>query len=34
MFPKGDFGYNADPHTKLSLVKYFNSRLLHYSGSL
>ena len=32
LFPKGRFGYTADREIKLSPVKYFNTRLLHYSG--
>ena len=32
LFPKGRFGYTADRDIKLSRVKYFNTRLLHYSG--
>ena len=32
LFPKGRFGYKAERKIKLSPVKYFNTRLLHYSG--
>ena len=32
LFPKGKFGYTAERDVKLSPVKYFNARLLHYSG--
>ena len=32
LFPKGRFGYMAERKIKLSPVKYFNARLLHYSG--
>ena len=32
LFPKGKFGYTAERDIKLSPVKYFNARLLHYSG--
>ena len=32
LFPRGKFRYNADRDVKLSPVKYFNARLLHYSG--
>ena len=32
LFPKGRFGYTASCDIKLSPVKYFNTRLLHYSG--
>ena len=32
LFPKGRFGYTASRDIKLSPVKYFNTRLLHYSG--
>ena len=32
LFPKGRFGYTAERDLKLSPVKYFNARLLHYSG--
>ena len=32
LFPKGRFGYNNERKIKLSPVKYFNARLLHYSG--
>ena len=32
LFPKGQFGYTVDRDVKLSPVKYFNARLLHYSG--
>ena len=32
MFPKGQFGYTDEREIKLSQVKYFNARLLHYSG--
>ena len=32
LFPKGQFGYTEDRMIKLSPVKYFNARLLHYSG--
>ena len=32
LFAKGRFGYTADRDIKLSPVKYFNTRLLHYSG--
>ena len=31
-FPKGRFGYMEERKTKLTPVKYFNARLLHYSG--
>ena len=34
LFPKGRFGYTANRDIKLSPVKYFNTRLLHYSGQL
>ena len=30
LFPKGRFGYTEDRRIKLSPVKYFNARLLHY----
>ena len=30
-FPKGRFGYMAEREVKLSVGKYFNARLLHYS---
>ena len=32
LFPRGRFGYKADRKIKLSPVKYFNARLLHYTG--
>ncbi|XP_078375419.1 uncharacterized protein LOC144658809 isoform X2 [Oculina patagonica] len=32
LFPKGRFGYKMDREEKLTPVKYFNARLLHYSG--
>ena len=32
LFPDGRFGYTDDRMIKLSPVKYFNARLLHYSG--
>ena len=32
LFPYGKFGYTAERDAKLSTVKYFNARLLHYSG--
>ena len=32
LFPKGQFGYTDKREIKLSPVKYFNARLLHYSG--
>ena len=32
LFPKGRFGYKAERKNKLTPVKYFNARLLHYSG--
>ena len=33
LFPKGQFGYkDVNRVIKLSPVKYFNARLLHYSG--
>ena len=32
LFPKGQFGYTAEREVKLSPIKYFNARLLHYSG--
>ena len=32
LFPKGQFGYTHEREIKLSPVKYFNARLLHYSG--
>ena len=32
MFPNGRFGYTYNRDIKLSPVKYFNARLLHYSG--
>ena len=32
LFPKGRFGYIEDGKIKLSPVKYFNAKLLHYSG--
>ena len=32
LFPKGRFGYMAEHEVKLSVGKYFNARLLHYSG--
>ena len=31
-FSKGKFGYTAERDAKLSPVKYFNAKLLHYSG--
>ena len=32
LFPKGRFGYTTERDIKLSPIKYFNARLLHYSG--
>ena len=32
LFPKGRFGYKAERKTKLTPVKYFNARLLKYTG--
>ena len=32
LFPNGKFGYTAERDVKLSPVKYFYARLLHYSG--
>ena len=32
LFPKGRFGFSAERNIKLSPAKYFNTRLLHYSG--
>ncbi|CAB3998256.1 ATP-dependent DNA helicase PIF1 [Paramuricea clavata] len=32
LFPKGRFGYLEERKIKLTSVKYFNARLLHYSG--
>ena len=32
LFPKGRFGYMKERKIKLTPVKYFNARLLHYSG--
>ena len=32
LFPKGRFGYSSERDIKLSPIKYFNARLLHYSG--
>ena len=32
LFPKGRFGYTDERQIKLSPVKYFNARLLHYTG--
>ena len=32
LFPKGRFGYAIERPVKLSPTKYFNARLLHYSG--
>lgn len=32
LFPKGRYGYTAEREIMLSPVKYFNARLLHYSG--
>ena len=32
LFPRGRFGYRAERKFKLTPVKYFNARLLHYSG--
>ena len=32
LFPKGRFGYRYNRKIKLTPVKYFNARLLHYSG--
>ena len=32
LFPKGRFGFTAERDIKLTPVKYFNARLLHYSG--
>ena len=34
LFPKGRFGYTDERKIKLSPVKYFNARLLHYSGRI
>ena len=34
LFPKGRLGYTASRDIKLSPLKYFNTRLLHYSGRL
>ena len=32
LLPKGRFGYTTERDIKLSPIKYFNARLLHYSG--
>lgn len=32
MFPKGTYGYTTERQVTISAVKYFNARLLHYSG--
>ena len=32
LFPKGRYGYAAERQVTISPVKYFNARLLHYSG--
>ena len=32
LFPKGRFGYKMDRKEKLTPVRYFNARLMHYSG--
>ena len=32
LFPKGRYGYTYNRKIKLSAVKYFNARLLHYCG--
>ncbi len=32
LFPKGRFGYMEERKIKLTPVKYFHARLLHYSG--
>ena len=32
LFPKGTFGYKMERKEKLTPVRYFNARLLHYSG--
>ena len=32
LFPKGRFGYTFERDIKLSPIKYFKARLLHYSG--
>ena len=32
LFPNGRFGYKMDRREKLTPVRYFNVRLLHYSG--
>lgn len=32
MFPNGRFGYTSEREVKLSPIKYFNARLLHYSS--
>ncbi len=32
LFTKGRFGYTVERDIKLSPIKYFNARLLHYSG--
>ena len=32
LFPKGRFGYTIEQDIKLSPIKYFNARLLHYGG--
>ena len=34
LFPKGRFGFTHEQTIKMSPVKYFNARLLHYSGRL
>ena len=32
LFPRGRFGYRVERQVKISPTKYFNARLLHYSG--
>jgi len=32
LFPRGEFGNTAVHEVKLSPIKYFNARLLHYTG--
>lgn len=32
LFPKGTYGYTTERQVTISAVKYFNARLLHYSG--
>ena len=32
LFPKGRYGYTTERKSQISPVKYFNARLLHYSG--